>query len=203
MSPKPLALIAAALAALMAIPMLGAPAQAATKAEKARAQNTNVYVQGDSLTVGAGPYLRQKLGNDVHNVDVDAQVGRFTATGMSRLAGSASAKRAKVWVVALGTNDGPDPSALKRHVVRSLQLAGQNREVIWLTVQRPGGYGRVNAMLRQLDQQADRLHVVDWARHVHVHRGLIGSDGVHATAYGYQVRADMIAQTARELARQP
>ena len=203
MHPRTTALIAAALTTIVAVPALSAPAHAASAAEKARAQKTNVYVQGDSLTVGAGPYLRRNLGKDVRTVAVDAEVGRFTATGMSRLASSGSAKRSKVWVVALGTNDGPDPQALKRHVVRSLQLAGPNRKVIWLTVERPGGYSRVNAMLRQLDRGQDRLHVVDWARHVHEHRGLLAGDGVHATATGYQVRAALIARTARTLAMQP
>ncbi len=203
MHPRTTALIAAALTTIVAVPALSAPAHAASAAEKGRAQKTNVYVQGDSLTVGAGPYLRRNLGKDVRTVAVDAEVGRFTATGMSRLASSGSAKRSKVWVVALGTNDGPDPQALKRHVVRSLQLAGPHRQVIWLTVERPGGYSRVNAMLRQLDRAQEQLHVVDWARHVHEHRSLLAGDGVHATATGYQVRAALIARTARTLAMQP
>lgn len=203
MRSKTLSLIAAALAALVAIPALGSvPAQAATKAEQARAQRANVYVQGDSLTVGAGPIIKQHLGHSVHNVIVDAQVGRFTATGMNRLAHSANAKRALVWVVALGTNDGPDPSALKRHVTRSLKLAGPQRDVIWLTVERPGNYAGVNRMLRKLDAVDEQLHVVDWAREVHQNPGLIGGDGVHGTARGYQVRGAMIAREALALAQQ-
>lgn len=178
------------------------PAQALTKAEKQRGQRTSVYVEGDSLTVGAGPVIKRKLRSNVQSVGVDAEVGRFTATGMSRLAQDRRAQRARIWVVALGTNDGPDPAALKRHVNRSLRMAGPNREVIWVTVVRPGGYNRVNRMLRATDRKADRLHVVDWARAVRRSPGLIGGDGVHGTARGYEVRGSMIASEALQLARQ-
>lgn len=199
-----IAAISAALTALCAGTVLaGAPASAASPAELSEGRRSSVYVQGDSLTVGAGPIIKQRLRGDVRNVSVDAEVGRFTATGMRRLAQSGSAKRAKVWVVALGTNDAPDPRSIRRHVVRSLQLAGPQRQVIWLTVQRPGPYGRVNEMLRQLDRQADRLTVVDWARHVHDHPGLLAGDGVHATATGYRVRGEMISNEALRLARTP
>lgn len=203
MRKKTLTWMTAALISVVAAPTLAMPAaHAATPGEKAQARSTSVYVQGDSLTVGAGPYIQRKLRGSVKNVSVDAEVGRFTSTGMKRLAHSPSAKRAGVWVVALGTNDGPDAGALKRHVKRSLALAGPNREVIWLTVQRPGPYNRVNAMLRQMGSTNPHLHVVDWARFVHQHPGLIGSDGVHATTQGYQVRGDMIADTALQLAQQ-
>lgn len=178
-------------------------ANAASPAERAEGRRSSVYVQGDSLTVGAGPYIKQQLRTGVKDVAVDAEVGRFTATGMRRLAQSGSAQRSKVWVVALGTNDAPDPRSLRRHVVRSLKLAGPQRQVVWLTVQRPGPYGRVNTMLRRLDRQADRLTVVDWARRVQDHPGLIGGDGVHATATGYRVRGAMISETALRLARTP
>lgn len=202
MPKKTLAVMAAALATVAVAPVMSAPAaNAATSAEKAQARRTAVYVQGDSLTVGAGPYLQRTLRGDVKRVSVDAQVGRFTATGMHRLAQSGSARGSKVWVVALGTNDGPDPRALKRHVTRSLRLAGPRRDVIWLTVERPGGYGRVNRMLRQMDRGNDRLHVVDWAGYVHKHPSALAGDGVHATARGYQVRANMIAATALQLAQ--
>ncbi|MFN8126768.1 MAG: hypothetical protein U0R64_09715 [Candidatus Nanopelagicales bacterium] len=198
-----LARVTAALGAVAALAVggLAAPAQALTKAEKQRGMRTSVYVEGDSLTVGAGPVIKRKLRSGVRSVGVDAEIGRFTATGMSRLARDSRAKRARIWVLALGTNDGPDPAALKRHVNRSLRLAGPKREVIWLTVVRPGGYGKVNRMLRATDKKAGRLHVVDWAKAVDRNPGLIGGDGVHGTSRGYEVRGSMIATTALQLAR--
>lgn len=204
MRPNPTRLAVAALTGALAVPATGAvsPAAAATRAEKQRGLHTSVYVQGDSLTVGSSARIKGQLGHQVRAVGVDAQVGRFTATGMSRLARDRRADRARVWVVALGTNDGPDAGRIKRYVMRSLRLAGDSREVIWVTLVRPGGYERVNRMLRTLDGQSDRLHVVDWARVVQRNPGLIAGDGVHGTARGYRVRGDLIARTALTLARQ-
>lgn len=202
MPKKTFTVMAAALATATLATVVSAPAaMAATAAEKAQAKQTSVYVQGDSLTVGAGPYLRRQLRGDVKRVSVDAEVGRFTSTGMKRLAQSGTARGAKVWVVALGTNDGPDAQALKRHVRRSLALAGPGRDVIWLTVERPGPYGRVNRMLLQMDGTVDQLHVVDWAKYVRKHPSAIGGDGVHATAHGYQARAALISAMALQIAQ--
>lgn len=200
---NPARVATAALACALLVPAgtVAAPASAATKAEQQRARHTSVYVQGDSLTVGASPRIKARLRHHVRSVGVDAQVGRFTATGMSRLAHDSRADRARVWVVALGTNDGPDAGRIKGYVLRSLRLAGPQREVVWVTLVRPGGYERVNRMLRALDRKADRLHVVDWARTVGRNPGLIGGDGVHGTTRGYRVRGDLIANTALRLAQ--
>ncbi|MEI2715915.1 MAG: hypothetical protein V9E98_02785 [Candidatus Nanopelagicales bacterium] len=196
--------VAGAAALAIAVPLVGSatPASAVTKQEKMRGQQTNVYVQGDSLTVGAAPVIKHRLGPDVAEVAVDAQVGRFTETGVKRLARDGHAQRSRVWVVALGTNDGPDPQRLRHFVTRTLSMAGPQREVIWLTVHRPGGYGRVNTMLRKYDAADDRLHLVDWARTVQQRPGLIAGDGVHGTAAGYQVRGALISDLARTLAQQ-
>lgn len=192
----------AALSVAAAPFVLAGPAHAASKQEQQQGKQTNVYVEGDSLTVGAAGPLRRKLDPDIKHLGIDAQVGRFTATGMSRLKHDARARHSKVWVLALGTNDGPNPAALKRQVARSLRMAGKDRDVIWLTIKRPGGYDRVNTMLRSMDAQYDNLHVVDWARVVSQHRGLIGGDGVHGTATGYAVRAKLIRDAALPLAQQ-
>lgn len=178
-----------------------APAAGVSPAALQRAQSTGVYVEGDSLTVGAADPLRRRLRHQVRDVGIDAEIGRFTATGMSRLAGDARAHRSRLWVVALGTNDSPDPARIRGFVRQSLRLAGPSRQVVWLTLVRPGGYGAVNTMLRRLDRRHDRLHVVDWARTVERTPGLIGADGVHATSHGYAVRGAMIAGTVVSLAR--
>lgn len=147
-----------------------------------------VFVEGDSLTVGASPYLKRYLRGHVRSVTVDAQVGRFTPTGIAHL-NSPAARRANIWVVALGTNDGPDPARTKAWVSRVMRLAGHGRQVIWVNVVRPGGYQRVNTMLAQLDARYDNLSVLDWARYIRHNRALLSGDNVHLTARGYQLRA--------------
>ena len=197
--------LVAALTATLAVTatslVVASPASAASRQEEHQGKQTNVYVQGDSLTVGVSDPLRRQLGPDVKNLGIDAQVGRFTATGMNRLGHDNRARQSKVWVLALGTNDGPNPSALRKQVERSLRMAGQERQVIWLTIKRPGGYQPVNRMLKSLDDRHENLHVVDWAMTAHKHPGLISGDGVHATSHGYQRRARMIADAALPLAR--
>ena len=192
-------------AALSASTMVGGAATSASAASKAERQQwaqTRVYVQGDSLTVGTTGPLSAKIGGKVSKLHVDAQIGRHTATGMARLAKDPRARRSPVWVVALGTNDAPNPTAIRNHVKRSLRLAGKNRQVVWLTLRRPGGYERVNTMLRDLERSRNRLHVVDWASRTNQQRHLITGDGVHATHGGYQVRAEMIAQKTLHVASQ-
>ncbi len=179
------------------------PAAAATKAEKRQWAKTRVYVQGDSLTVGSAAPLRSQLSGKVRRTTVDAAIGRHTATGLTRLAKDPRARRSRVWVVALGTNDAPDPGAIRNHVRRSLRLAGPKRDVIWLTLRRPGGYDRVNSMLRSLDRKRERLHVVDWARKTYSSGWLLRGDGVHATHNGYRTRAQMITRTTLAVAGDP
>jgi lysophospholipase L1-like esterase len=106
-----------------------------------------------------------------------------------------------VWVLALGTNDAPSPHNLRQHVRRSLRMAGPHRHVVWLTIKRPGGYHRVNRVLRAMDARYETLHVVDWARAVSRQPGLISGDRVHGTARGYEVRARLIADKTLALTR--
>jgi hypothetical protein len=113
---------------------------AANRIVTARIKATRVFVVGDSLTVGADPYIRQALGTSVRRVAINAQVGRFTSEGISLLSPQSPSR---VWVVALGTNDGPDAAATRAWVARVMALAGK-RQVIIMTIVRPGGYHVVN-----------------------------------------------------------
>lgn len=177
-----------------------APALAAGKAERAQWKKTRVYVQGDSLTVGAASPLRSTLGRKVRSLGIDAEVGRHTDTGLARLRSDRRARQADIWVVALGTNDAPDARVARGHVRRSLNMAGPGRKVVWLTLRRPGGYERVNRMLRRMDRSTERLHVVDWAAKTGGRYGLVAGDGVHGTAAGYRLRAHMITEETLKIA---
>jgi lysophospholipase L1-like esterase len=197
------AVITAATAGATLLTVAGIGPAAATDAGTPRQmwQRTSVYVEGDSLTVGTAAPLRSMLGRKLRALGIDAQIGRNTGTGLSRLGGDPRARRADIWVVALGTNDGPDPHALARYVQRSMRMAG-DREVIWVTLRRPGGYGRVNTMLRTLDRRRERMHLVDWARRTQSRGGLIAGDGVHGTSTGYRMRARWIAAATLTAARE-
>lgn len=157
-----------------------------------------VFVEGDSLTVGSSAAIKRSLRSDFRRITVDAQVGRNTPTGISRLA---AGHKAKAWVVALGTNDGPDPRTMRRHVKTVLKRAG-DRPVLWVSVWRSSAYGKVNRMLSRLDKKRTQLAVLRWDSFIRKHPRLLASDRIHLTPGGYEVRGRMIAEALRSLMRE-
>lgn len=154
-----------------------------------------LFVEGDSLTVGSSTAIRNSLRGDFRRVKVDAQVGRNTPTGISRLT---AGRKAKAWVVALGTNDAPDRRTMRRHVKTVLRQA-RNRPVLWVSVWRSPAYAGVNRMLSKLDRRHTQLSVLRWDLFIKEHPRLLARDGVHLTPAGYQVRGRMIADAVRAL----
>lgn len=176
---------------------------AATAIEAAHrlARTRRVFVVGDSITVGSRPHIQASLRGQVARVSVDAAISRFTPTGI-RLLATRPAQRAAVWVVALGTNDSPDPRRMRSFVTEVLKRA-HGRKVVWVNIVRPGGYDRVNRELANLDRRYQNLTVVDWQGAIRRNRGWLSGDGVHPTSAGYRAHGKMIATAARQLARQP
>lgn len=147
----------------------------------------NVFIVGDSLTVGSRGLLTSQLSGRVRTLRIDAKVGRHTSEGIAHLRTSA-ARRSNVWVVGLGTNDVPSARQTRANVTKVLRLAGPNRKVLWVNVVRPGPYHRVNRALRLLDARHSTLTVVDWAGIVGSRRGLLVGDRVHLTTLGNRLR---------------
>ncbi|HQZ84152.1 MAG: hypothetical protein QG671_3179 [Actinomycetota bacterium] len=172
---------------------------AANRIVTARIKATRVFVVGDSLTVGADPYIRQALGTSVRRVAINAQVGRFTSEGISLLSPQSPSR---VWVVALGTNDGPDAAATRAWVARVMALAGK-RQVIIMTIVRPGGYHVVNQAMIDMRRRYRNLQVADWATLIARNPSYLGRDGVHLTTSGYRLRGKVIAAAVRNSAARP
>lgn len=174
-------------------------ARSLAKKERAlKVKRSKVFVVGDSLTVGSKRSIQSNLKRQTSSVQVNAQVGRFTHAGIPILR-SSQAKRANVWVVALGTNDGPNAGTAKRNVRKVMKLAGK-RQVVWLTLVRPGKYERVNAALKQLDSRYQNLTVADWANVVKQNKRLLAGDRVHLTAHGYKIRGQYVASSVVQTA---
>ncbi len=155
----------------------------------------SLFVEGDSLTVGSSAAIKRHLRADFRQITVDAQVGRNTPTGISRLS---AGRNASVWVVALGTNDAPSPSAMRQHVRTVLKRAG-HRPVLWVSVWRSPAYAKVNTMLSRLDASSSQLSVLRWDQYIRTNPALLASDRIHLTAAGYEIRGRMIAQAVRSL----
>ncbi|HRY10030.1 MAG: hypothetical protein H6526_08320 [Actinobacteria bacterium] len=164
----------------------------------APAPNGVLFVEGDSLTVGSSSAIKANLRSEFRRITVDAQVGRNTPTGVSRLR---AGRNASVWVVALGTNDAPSSTTMKRHVRTVLRRAG-DRPVLWVSVWRTPAYGKVNRMLTRLDRRSAQLSVLRWDLFIKDHPRLRAGDGVHLTPAGYQVRGRMIADAVKALLAQ-
>jgi lysophospholipase L1-like esterase len=178
-------LAGAALAAACALP--ATPAAAATL--------DSLFVEGDSLTVGSSYAIQANLSSVFRTITVDAEVGRNTPTGIARLT---SAQAATVWVVALGTNDAPDPVTMRRNVKAVLSQAG-TRPVLWVSVWRSESYTPVNRMLSRMDRKHRQLGVLRWDRYIRKNPHLLARDGIHLTPVGYDIRGRMIADSVRAL----
>lgn len=182
-----------------ALRLAAAPAVNPAAAPAAIVRASGVFVVGDSLTVGSGPYLRSALAGRVRSLSINARVGRHTSEGV-RFLRTPMAVRDRVWVVELGTNDSAS-AGMTRHNVRTvMHLAGPSRRVVWVNVSRPGGYDRVNNELAQADARYQNLLVVDWASFARVHPSLVRGDRVHLTPGGYRSRGQLIAGAIREAA---
>jgi lysophospholipase L1-like esterase len=151
------------------------PASPTSQAAR-KPQTGGVISVGDSLNVGTSPYLK--------GAKSDAVVGRSSAKTVDALKRLMSDGASTVLFDA-GTNDG-SAAELARSLQRVRKLAG-NATVVVPTVNGPDAAAK-NRLIRQLGQQG-AVRVVDWAAKS---KGLVGSDGIHASAQGYKRRAQMI-----------
>ncbi len=154
-----------------------------------------LFVEGDSLTVGSSNSIKANLATEFRSITVDAEVGRSTPTGIARLN---AGQNANVWVLALGTNDAPDPKTMRRNVKTVLARAG-SRPVLWVSVWRSAEYGRVNRMLSRQDARSAQLSVLRWDLFIKSNPQHLAGDGIHLTSAGYEVRGRMIADAVRAL----
>jgi lysophospholipase L1-like esterase len=153
-----------------------------------------ILVVGDSLAVGTEAPLAQRLPG--WRIVTSAYTGRHTADGVAELVSRGSLP--DVIVVSLGTNDNPSETArFAGQVEAVMDAAGTSRCVIWANIARPPyagvSYAGYNRVLTRLSLSRPNLIVADWAGIAQSQPGVLGSDGVHATASGYAIRAQAIA----------
>ncbi len=172
----------------------GTPAAAASPVAAAGPDSPlvdrRVFVEGDSLTVGMAALLPALLDPMGRPVTVDAQVGRTTAEGINSLETEGS-RIGGTLVVALGTNDLPDPTEFAAHIDQVMIIAAR-RPVIWVTVAR-AGWGQLDQTLITAQARWSNLEVIDWRPVITAHPAMRAGDGVHLTDAGYQLRALFVA----------
>lgn len=133
---------------------------------------------GDSLGVGTTPYLKTSSS--------DTRIGRSSASAVDALRRLIGGGASSVLFDA-GTNDA-NSQQLAQSIRNAVRLAG-NAQIYVPTVNGPDAANK-NRVIRQLGQQG-LINVVDWAG---ASRGLVGADGIHASAQGYKRRAALIRQ---------
>jgi lysophospholipase L1-like esterase len=154
-----------------------------------------VLLVGDSLEVGTSPYLRGLLRGIP--LTVDAQTSRPSSTGVEILRLRLQSSD-QVVVFDLGTNDDPaQPQALAADLAAVRSIVG-GRCVVVATLNRPPYNGvsidGLNGAIRDFAVGSPPTQLVDWRAAALSTPGLLGPDGVHATAAGYSTRAQLIAQ---------
>lgn len=128
------------------------------------------------MGVGTAPNLKGVRANVVG--------GRTSASGVEALKQMLKRRDYGTVVFDLGTND-PNAGALRQSIHRARRLA-PNARIVVPTVHGPKA-NRKNRLIRHLNG----VEVVDWARRS---RGLLWSDGIHATPQGYRRRARLIGR---------
>jgi lysophospholipase L1-like esterase len=166
--------------------------QKATRSRAAR-----VAVVGDSLTVGASSGLRTLLA-DV-NLRIDAKVGRSMPEG-ARAAASVKAATADVIVVALGSNDTCDVSECTRRVTNILNVVNPSAPLIWMMPARfRPNMENVRTAIEAVVGRRPRAIVLDWQPYQDDHPEILQADGIHLTAAGYRLRAEVTAAQVHSL----
>lgn len=156
---------------------------------------------GDSVMLGAEPCL-ERLDRDIDvDVDVDAKGNRQIGAGI-QLMRSTSRSAAGIIVVHLGTNGG----VRTQDVDAFMDAAGQERGVIWLTVQLPDDTDRYtfeessNRAIRAVPRRYRNARLIDWNAISDRNPSYFWADGIHLTPQGCEAYAQLVGEGIRDLA---
>ncbi|HEY8467518.1 MAG TPA: GDSL-type esterase/lipase family protein [Solirubrobacterales bacterium] len=151
-----------------------------------------ILVIGDSLEVGTGPYLKERLGD---RIQVFARRGRPSAEGLKVLR-KRLRDRHGVVVFDLGSNDDHrQPWILRGNMRAAHRLIKRWRCMVVATVN-PDRREPLNEVIRRIAERPN-VALFDWRRITKRRPELLSEDGVHATPQGYEVRARQLVRTIR------
>lgn len=151
-----------------------------------------VLMVGDSVTVGAGPAVDQKLTGIGWDATVDGKVGRTTSEMLSVV----RSRRAdnNVFIIEAGYNDAADTGAFRSRLAAILDDLRDADVVVVVTLYESRGYyATANATIRDLASSHPNVVIADWAAKARATGGLVSSDGVHLTTAGYSAMAQLLA----------
>jgi len=168
-----------------------------------------VFVVGDSLTVGAEPWLDGVLRSKGWRVTgVDARVGRGVGEGLDVLRSQGRALPATV-LIALGTNNlRATPSEVAGWLRDARRIAGARR-IVWVglclddvLVPRLSTFRAMNRALSAAAPRFD-VEVADWCGYAAARGIRTTYDGIHYDDYAYEWRAWFYGQALDGRLSQP
>jgi peptidoglycan/LPS O-acetylase OafA/YrhL len=143
---------------------------------------------GDSVMVGAGPWLAANFAG----IDIDAQVGRQVSQAVALMQQKAAdGTPAKSVVFHIGNNG----TFTAGQFDQIMQIAGPDRQVYFMNVHVPRNWqDSNNAVIGQGTAYYPNAHLIDWQGTVRGHDELFASDGVHIGPQGASIYTGLILQ---------
>ena len=155
----------------------------------------SVYFLGDSVMLGARPWVARDLGGR-WTVDFDAHVDRSTPQGLA-IVNAHGGHLGDAAVIQLGTNDGGRPGYYIGQAAKVLQALRGMPVVVWLTIAHARSYYATDDhLLRTAVARYPNAVVADWAGAAKP--ADVYSDGLHLTPDGGKAMARLAAATLDE-----
>jgi len=149
---------------------------------------------GDSVTVGAGPVVDQRLTDNGWEATTDGRVGRNTDEVRSVIRQLRA--DSNVLVVESGYNDAGDSNVFRSRMAGILDDNADVGLIVVVTLNESRGYySTANAIIWDLASTHPNVRVADWASVTRYTGGLVSGDGVHLTSAGNTAMANLIADT--------
>jgi hypothetical protein len=143
---------------------------------------------GDSVMVGAGPWLAANFAG----IDIDAAVGRQVSQAIALMADKAAAGTlAKTVFLHIGNNGGFTAGQFDQ----IMQIAGPDRRVFFMNVHVPRSWQNSNnQVIAEGTAYYPNAFLIDWQGTVSGHDELFASDGVHIGGQGASIYTGLVMQ---------
>lgn len=159
--------------------------------------SSDVYIIGDSITVGSEDEIKQEL----KNATIDAAVSRQFSAGLDILRKQDQDSLKRVVVLALGTNG----NIASSDIDEALSIVGQERTLILVTNYKLGNesaYNANNSLIKNTAESNKNVKIADWAAAVkeNPEKYITNADGlgVHPTEDGQKLFAETIINAVKE-----
>lgn len=143
---------------------------------------------GDSVMVGAGPWLAANFAG----IDIDAQVGRQVSQAVALMQQkAANGTLARTVFLHIGNNG----TFTAGQFDQIMQIAGPDRRVFFMNVHVPRNWQNGNnAVIAEGTAYYPNAFLIDWQGTVSGHDELFASDGVHIGGQGASIYTGLVMQ---------